>query len=239
MNTYIKAFAFLVFLPAIMLGQNKFSYGLNLGGQISPLHIQNSSVPVAERGIYEVTEGQGKFEVGAYLQYEIGSNIFVRSGVHYQRASFWYAQGGYILPSQLTPTGEILEGDTDYYNFFNFSSIAIPIDVGYRIATKKPRIHLLIGGGVAFHTAFKENSDPQIREVGLGLRTIEGSPNTYDLARVSLNMFTGVELGLSNTFVLAIEPHLKYSPNNVTLAVFDAEVTTAFEPGLSIRFRRK
>lgn len=234
MKKQIKIFIVLTILPIILLGQNKFSVGLNVSSELSFMKIEESRAEEFNNGIYEEGGvGVGYFG-GIQIQYNLKNQFFLRSGLSYAKSSYQHKIKGLLFGT------DIQNGTTSsIVNDITISLIRIPVDLGYKIMTKRGKINFLAGIGGAINIKIGEKSEGQVLHDIIEDEKLTEVENKIDESLLSGKIFCGVEFSVNEKIALGIEPHLKYTPNDFTLYLYDSKSKTSMEVGLTIRLRMK
>lgn len=218
---------FLLFLiPLLLPAQNKLSIGLNFNQEINKLRITHSKSP---EGIIESGAINYNYAVGFQIEYELSEKLFLRSGVAYQYANYQHNIEG------LSSDSNILNGQgSRFENNISITTIGIPIELGYRIASSNPEITFVVGAGGIINIPIDQESNGVIFEPK---EIIVYSENEINTSLYTLGIFGGVELQISKHLYLGVEPNLRFTPQRFELYKFNSEAKSSFEAGYTARLR--
>jgi opacity protein-like surface antigen len=231
MKHQIQIITTILLLPILGISQNKFSFGINANAQLSFLDIK------AYKSIsgFEAKGGVGLgYSAGIQAQYDLSKKVFVRSGLNYLTRNLRQKIEGLRFET------DILNGtESSIQNNASISSIGIPLDFGYRIQSKKEKINYLIGIGGQLNVNVDTYSEAKILHDLIPDEDLSTTQNKIEKSAYSVGIFGGVEIQLSDKFILGIEPNVCLTPNQFTLILFNSEARSAFETGLTIRIRMR
>lgn len=216
-----------LFFPSIIFGQNKFSYGVNVSSIVSFVENYEASRPTSttEEGL----NGLG-YSGGMTIQYDLNSQLFIRSGLLFQNTHHKTRIGGLRFPSDVT-------NGIKYDH--SILSIGIPIEFGIKFPIKKEKINFLIGTSNTLNVILKSNSSGKIEHDQSEDQILTMVENEITASSYSLGVFTGLEFSIREKFILGFEPNIKLTHNKFVNSLFLSKSKTLFETGLRLRFRLK
>lgn len=225
MNNQIKLIAFLLFLPIFLLGQNKFSGGVNISTELSSIKTPVMIDDASEKGKIDIG-----YSVGAHISYLLSNNLYVRSGLNYEQSNYRYKI------NELRFGTDIINGtESSLENKLSITSIGIPLEFIYKIPLKSINSKFILGFGGILNMNLNNSSSSKIIFGNGDQQPVEGVKNDIESSLFSLLVNTGIEIGLKNNRRLSIEPQFKYTPNEFTLYLYELKVSSVFEIGITAR----
>lgn len=216
----------LMLTPFLLLAQNKVSIGLNFNQEINKLRITDSKAP---EGITESGEVNYNYAVGFQIEYEVSEKLFLRSGAVYQHATYQHTI------EDLSSNSNILNGQgSRFENYISITTIGIPIEIGYRIASSKPKITFVVGAGGIINIPTGQESNGVLYDPE---ESLAYSENGINASLYTLGIFGGGEFQISEHLYLGLEPNLRFTPQRFELYKFNSEAKSSIEVGYTARLR--
>jgi len=213
-------------LPVCLLltpaaAQSPLDVGIHFSPQLRYLH----SSPTEGKAGTVITSGNDGLAVGlgggAYLEYEITPNWFVRGGLDLS-----YKRNHYTTQRSYRELDTVRQGS----NLIVYTSIELPVAVIYRFDFLRNDNSFLLGVGTTLN---RWNGTPRHWSTFAQRNSLK---DAIEFSRRSVTVFGGYEHYLNRTLVLGLEPYLAYVPTR-----FKLETTTTtrvqLEAGLSVRMR--
>ncbi len=227
----MKDLAFLFFLlPAMCFGQSSFTVGLNFGGKLGKIKLDNQ----ANRSVSQGSKIKAGYSLGLDVSYPLTDKIFIRSGFGYENSRFDFQTEGVLWGNCIADALAVGETpkETNYYDEISIQSVIIPIDLGYVVWKKEGGEKIYFGIGGQYNGIFKTSIEQLVTKEGFD--TLQ---ETFDFemnaAPFSGKLFAGLQYPLSK-YQIYIEPNVKFTPNEFSLFFF-SEGSSLIEPGLQIR----
>lgn len=232
MKKQVQILLIILTIPVLGLCQDKFSAGANFSTMASKLVMVNSNAPdvgISEKGSYGIG-----YSFGIQAQYKLNEKLFLRTGMQYQNQRYRHQIDGMRFPTDI-----VNETESSIRNDIAVSSIGIPVDFGYRIRTGNEKISYLIGLGGVGNIALNTKTKAKVIHEQMDDEELKEAENQANQALISVGVFGGMEIELTDKLILGIEPNIRYAPNMFTLYLFDSEAETVLEAGLTLRIRMK
>lgn len=216
----------LMLTPFLLPAQNKISVGFNFNQEINKLRITDSKAP---EGISESGEVNYNYAVGIQIEYKVNEKLFLRSGAAYQHAS--YQHNIEVLGSN----SNIFNGQgSRFENYISVTTIGIPIELGYRIASSNPKITFVVGAGGIINIPIDKKSNGVLYDPE---ESLAESENGFSTSLFTLGIFGGVEFRVSEHLYLGLEPNLRFTPQRFELYKYNSEAKSLIEVGYTARLR--
>lgn len=212
--------------------QHRFSAGIVFSSQLSQMKITHSNTVFLKNSIYDQGGVAPGFSVGAQVEYSLNSDFFIRSGLAFEKAADKYLIKGLVFPTDLM-NGTKSSGVNNSYIY----AVDIPLDFGYRIATSRKNLNILIGVGGIAHIVTGTEASGYFKHDIIANERRTSIDNQISPASFSAVFFGGVEYTISQRLVFGIEPFLKYTPNKYVLDIYKSEAETSIQFGLSARLK--
>ncbi|MFK7973044.1 MAG: outer membrane beta-barrel protein [Bacteroidia bacterium] len=228
--SFILAF---LLLPILAFSQNKLSFGVQAQPKLSFYSTEYTKGTGFLRVAFSSNGESLGVSFGGFVQYEIGSNFFVRSGLSHESTKFENTIWGPIFPDDL-----INETTSTLRYTATFSFISIPLDFAYRLTPRNGKVQVHVGLGVSSNLTNSVTQrlsitsegriDEQLHEEGY-----MPNPSTF-----SFGFLGGIEFSLGEKFGLGIEPRIKFTPNEfVWLFAFESKTTAEASVAVMLRVK--